>query len=60
MADLELKPCPFCGSKNVIAYKNAALNWMVKCQECGVQQNPYAHKEKNDAIKAWNRRASHD
>mgnify|MGYP001851348168 CR=1 FL=1 len=48
----ELKPCPFCGSKNVII-TNWGL-WRCWCQECLAKTSD--ELQKRDAIKAWNRR----
>lgn len=63
----QLKPCPFCGSTNVIATYNSerdgqiiprtdvTLNtWTVECQEC-LSGTGY-EKSEQAAIGAWNRR----
>ena len=61
----KLKPCPFCGN-NVMAYdypgfkhngKRVASVWSVFCKECGCQPYPDGNYTKDEAIKAWNKRA---
>ena len=54
-----LKPCPFCGSKNVIIDslplgKSPMFHYWAECQECnaGYRNNPRYRKE--DAVKVWN------
>lgn len=49
----ELKPCPFCGSKNVVV-SNWGL-WRCWCQECLAKTSDEIKRA--DAIEAWNRRA---
>lgn len=62
----ELKPCPFCGSKDI---KFAAFDakdggvvlcmMCIKCEACGPTVDPRPNEgeaEYNDAISAWNRR----
>lgn len=49
----ELKPCPFCGSKETILMK-LSKGWTIICNRCAVE-GPYK-KFKNHAIKAWNKR----
>ena len=55
----KLKPCPFCGSKNIIIDsiplgKNPMFHYWAECQECnaGYRNNPRFRKE--DAVKVWN------
>ena len=56
----ELKPCPFCGSKDVeirwhapLFGEMAMLNYVI-CNDCGAMGS---HKIlESEAIKAWNRR----
>ena len=63
----QLKPCPFCGSTNVVAMHNSErdeqivpgtdvkLNtWMVECQEC-LSGTGYV-KTEQAAIERWNGR----
>lgn len=54
----ELKPCPFCGGKDISVSKfdpMGILTYVASCQECfgqtGFCRTPEA------AIKAWNRRS---
>lgn len=57
--NVELKPCPFCGSKNVRVAENRMdylfIGYSVHCDGCGVETS-YT-KDKDKAIEAWNRRA---
>lgn len=46
----ELKPCPFCGSRDVEMCQSD--DYFVKCEECGAQGPLRFHKE--NARKAWN------
>ena len=56
MKEAELKPCPFCGGEPILI-KNGVGNYQVACDNCEVRQYAYAHKSKEDASEAWNRRA---
>ena len=50
----ELKPCPFCGGKDV----QRVWKWdvcYVKCQACGARAS--RHWTTDEAIEAWNMRA---
>lgn len=51
----ELKPCPFCGSKDVFAVPTDAF-WghVVSCNNCGAS-GPMASTEE-EAIAGWNDR----
>ncbi len=49
----KLKPCPFCGSKEIVVIENGGT-YDVHCRNCGCG-SPYRYK-KEDVIKAWNRR----
>ena len=53
----ELKPCPFCGSKAEIYQHGDDYDspWAVECVACFATLWP--RKNKEDAIKEWNRRA---
>lgn len=53
----ELKPCPFCGSKNIHVYaKNSDGYWyMVECSSCGSRSA--SHHDKKSAIETWNKRS---
>lgn len=60
----QLKPCPFCGSKEVIIVANLIYNGDVgiECQNCGIQFFAPTHyalikDEKGYMVRAWNRRA---
>lgn len=56
--DKRLKPCPFCGSKNVKVW--GVEGFWVECEECNCK-GPYPlsmlHDDVDSAIAAWNRRA---
>lgn len=50
----ELKPCPFCGSDDL---QNNGLECRIRCVSC---QAEIALWDGDDAIAAWNRRATPD
>jgi Lar family restriction alleviation protein len=52
----KLKPCPFCGSEEIVAkdHHGNGISY-VECVECGTL-GPYSNTVE-DAIKWWNRRA---
>ena len=56
--DAELKPCPFCGSKNlevqVENFRESNEQWYVECLGCGMVSHKEYPSEK--AIAAWNTR----
>lgn len=52
----ELKPCPFCGGKNIKAVALGEKSHVVYCTDCGGGTKA-SYCTKDDAIKAWNRRA---
>ena len=52
----ELKPCPFCGSKQVDVRKGKYL-WWVECGNADCCGNGGGSKYKKEAIERWNRRA---
>lgn len=54
----ELKPCPFCGGKNLYRHKDSdglGQTW-VWCADCGAS-GP-VKEERSHAIEAWNRRTN--
>ena len=51
MAEIKLKPCPFCNGK---AEMMGITFVYVKCLKCGVETMGY--KEEDEAAEAWNRR----
>lgn len=61
----ELKPCPFCGGKNISiriydpfdGYQGNLSVHRVWCRNCWAQNE---RKDVMDAIEAWNRRAHDD
>ena len=51
---VELKPCPFCGSGNIV--ESYGLDDFMRCEDCDAE-GPSAHKFKlKTAGGAWNRR----
>lgn len=52
----ELKPCPFCGGKVEIVFYRG--NTAVECPKCGCALNTWIGMTKEEATKAWNRRAN--
>lgn len=74
MGETKLKPCPFCGADasagGVVRYGQltvAAQRWdqdefyYCNCPSCGVNNlGLVGHRTRDEAIAAWNRRASHE
>ncbi len=50
MVEVQLKPCPFCGSLGV-----AVIGSFVRCGSCGAV-GPYGYNER-EAVRRWNERA---
>lgn len=62
MSKPELKPCPFCGKKNIVVetWASGGRMYMVKCNnpDCPVPANGYPTGRDLEKVKAeWNRRA---
>lgn len=62
MGDYELKPCPFCGSKNIsITVPSNHGGWdgppryIIKCKNCFAETDLQC-LSKNDTLTKWNRR----
>ena len=61
--EVELLPCPFCGSEDVdpvsiegsLGY--SSIKDYIKCNSCGAQGGIVIDGELSDAIKNWNMRA---
>lgn len=53
--EIKLLPCPFCGSKDVVADHDQANYWYVCCRKCLARSLP--RYKKDDGIKGWNTRA---
>jgi Lar family restriction alleviation protein len=49
----ELKPCPFCGNKQIDCYADIHRDWYCECADCGIQMFGIS---KDEAIKNWNKR----
>lgn len=54
MNNTELKPCPFCGSTNLVVDSSDMYRWYVECWDCEAD-GPFADDE-GLAIEAWNKR----
>ena len=54
MSEIELKPCPFCGSDDVFRGMLEEVHY-VECWHCGAKIETYNGIE--DAVKTWNTRA---
>lgn len=52
---IELKPCPFCGSRDIVIVKYDDNMWAA-CKSCHVK-TVLEHSEKS-AINTWNRRTN--
>ena len=60
MADIKLKPCPFCGGEAEI-YRyypsfHERIRTMVRCKNCRANSGAWGKSDK--AIDAWNRRSN--
>ena len=52
----ELKPCPFCGSRNIRIVTHMSTRCFVACNECSAQTHMCL--EKSSAIDVWNHRTA--
>ena len=62
-SDLELLPCPFCGSKEIIyeQYQHAAgLRWRVFCCGCAAGVDPGYAQQPHQVMEKWNKRTLAD
>ena len=48
----ELKPCPFCGSKNI--GDTGLWRHVITCHQCGAKSAPFSSWD--NAVNAWNNR----
>ena len=55
MSEIELKPCPFCGSDDVTWFYGLEDEHYVECLDCCAKVESYNGLE--DAIAGWNARA---
>ena len=57
MAEIKLKPCPFCGGKAepFNPFENTEGTWCVICSECAAATG--FEQTEAEAIEAWNTRA---
>lgn len=58
---INLKPCPFCGSKNLVDH--GEINTWISCEDCGAEgplRRDDLWETKAEAAEAWNRRADDD
>lgn len=58
MKDTELKPCPFCGSKNIVLTSHGAVIVFVQCDDCCATFPHFDSEE--EAINTWNRRVHNE
>lgn len=66
MADMELKPCPFCGSDNIqIAFhgyirkdfvRGTGIWYKCVCSDCCAEIDPGDNVTIREAVNTWNRR----
>ena len=61
----ELKPCPFCGATGndydlpvLVWFLERETEWKVEGERCGANTGWRGRKTREEAIKAWNRRAT--
>ena len=54
MENTKIKPCPFCGTKNVKIKDNHSGAYWVLCPECGCQL--YCERSVEEAVDLWNAR----
>ena len=59
MAEIKLKPCPFCGGEAEVIAHNKFQFYKVVCKHCKAQGYQFFPNEEQ-ATEAWNRRADHD
>ena len=68
MAEAELKPCPFCGGSafinphsywNIKTHRSTDHTFGVVCEVCNAQTTQFFYTD-DEAIEAWNRRATND
>jgi Lar family restriction alleviation protein len=59
----ELKPCPFCGATDMLAYDPSFRDkgpYMIECYKCGIILRLMRDNERKvtreNIVKAWNRR----
>lgn len=50
---MELDPCPFCGSNDVVMY-GTGVGWYARCCDCAAASD--LRDSRDEAVAAWNRR----
>lgn len=55
-AQLELKPCPFCGNKSLRADKSPSLSPHIHCSGCGAMVMGYPGESMEGVVGVWNTR----
>lgn len=56
MAEVKLKPCPFCGGEAKAEKEIGGIHWKVKCKRCSCEVGRYWYDTKARAVVAWNTR----
>ena len=61
MTEPKLKPCPFCGGKDVYPDTDGCMTWVI-CISCGSRGKRFFNGREalKKASDAWNRRANDD
>lgn len=62
-SDLELSPCPFCGSKEVVYMEyvhTAGERWKVMCLKCTAGIDPGYARQRHIVQGMWNKRAGQE
>lgn len=57
--EVELKPCPFCGSEACVGVEGMTTYWSVGCRKCFCFFARYFNT-KEEAIEKWNKRNEND
>ena len=63
MSEIELKPCPFCGSENIqegsITF-DFCTDIYIRCRECGGKMQICKEYGEEELANRWNRRADNE
>ena len=50
----QLKPCPFCGSKNIAKVLLPGVKWITGCIDCGCRTSEFYRS--TESVMMWNNR----